>query len=584
MFRIRKPDVSGMVDVGSGGKGLVVSGPFTPEFLQAYRDMKKKPEFDGTAFRTVNDGGLVEMVGVLEKVGGEFNWTTSAKLLVAELRGKRDRLVELSRATKPSLGWVGFPGAYEYQVAGLEFIMEARKEGLGTLIADGPGSGKTLVSLMGIEATGSYPCLVLAPASVVGKWKLEVLGDPRWAKTGWLPHRGGEFTFMSYDTAWRRIEELKKTQWRGMIVDESVYCKGRSASRTKAALFLASGVRARGGLVLALNGTPMKNRVGELGPQLEMTGALQKGWGTEAALMREYGEEIRWVQPGVGGRGPARGFPKVKPAKASELVRLHADLRRYGMLRRERSEILGQLPGKIRTVVPIPKKGGGVNLAEYEREVGEVVEWMEQEEGAADFQYVARRNARFMVLRRLLGEAKTEWVVDWALDRLAEEEKLVVFGHHKAFIEGVVAGITTPRTGVETLSGDEVVKLDGGVTGEARHEVNMRFQHDDSVRVIVASAIAGGIGIDLTAAHTAVMSELLWSPADLEQAEARCDRSGQVHGVEIVYPLVEGTVDQRVWQVVGDKAVASSAVNDGVISGFIDENVGEEVEAWLRKK
>ena len=53
-----------------------------------------------------------------------------------------------------------------------------------------------------------------------------------------------------------------------------------------------------------------------------------------------------------------------------------------------------------------------------------------------------------------------------------------------------------------------------------------RFQQDESVRVLVANLIAGGVGLNLTRARQVVFNDLDWVPANHLQAEDRCHRIG----------------------------------------------------------
>ena len=61
------------------------------------------------------------------------------------------------------------------------------------------------------------------------------------------------------------------------------------------------------------------------------------------------------------------------------------------------------------------------------------------------------------------------------------------------------------------------------------------FQRDETVRVLAANIIAGGVGVTLTAARNVVFNDLDWVPANHWQAEDRAYRIGQRHTVNVYY-------------------------------------------------
>ena len=90
-----------------------------------------------------------------------------------------------------------------------------------------------------------------------------------------------------------------------------------------------------------------------------------------------------------------------------------------------------------------------------------------------------------------------------------------------------------------------------------------RFQDDDGTRVFLANIIAGGIGLNLTAARQVVFNDLDWVPANHWQAEDRAYRIGQTGTVNVTYVFGEDTIDEFVQTMLETKAALVDAVVEG---------------------
>ena len=79
---------------------------------------------------------------------------------------------------------------------------------------------------------------------------------------------------------------------------------------------------------------------------------------------------------------------------------------------------------------------------------------------------------------------------------------------------------------------------------------------------------AGGTGLNLTAASQVIHYDRWWNPAVEDQATDRAWRIGQHRTVNVHKLVCEGTVEERIGQVIDEKrALADAAVGSG--------------EAWL---
>jgi SNF2 family DNA or RNA helicase len=109
--------------------------------------------------------------------------------------------------------------------------------------------------------------------------------------------------------------------------------------------------------------------------------------------------------------------------------------------------------------------------------------------------------------------------------------------------------------------------LHGSLGLSRRSEMVDRFQ-DGEFRVFVISLKAGGTGLNLTRATHVVHYDRWWNPAVENQASDRAWRIGQDRPVQIHRLISEGTLEDRIAQVLADKqALADAVVGSG--------------EAWL---
>ncbi|CAK9020518.1 unnamed protein product [Durusdinium trenchii] len=154
----------------------------------------------------------------------------------------------------------------------------------------------------------------------------------------------------------------------------------------------------------------------------------------------------------------------------------------------------------------------------------------------------------------------TKYVKNIMVERLLMKEtdaKLVVFGHHYVLFDQMEKMLKRLQK--------KYIRLDGRVAKPLRQGLIDKFQEDEEVEVAIVAMKACGQGISLTAARTVVFAELLWTPAILEQAEARVHRHGLKHDVDIIYCVLEGKpfMDDAVIRKIKDKEILADRITDG---------------------
>lgn len=412
------------------------------------------------------------------------------------------------------------PTLRPYQIEGVERLIELTAVRHAAILADEPGLGKTIQVAEYINRTRPHEVLIVCPASLRWNWSREL---KIWLRTETL--FGLYVSIRSYEEVVSH-REIADKRYDLAVFDEAHYLKNPAAKRTKACLALEAGTR------LFLTGTPVVNRPMDLFPILSSAGLK---------LSRvEFGKRycaghlvcIRW-----------------KPAKkyawdfsgASNAEELNAALRKHCMVRRTKQEVLADLPAKIRQVLELDIPDG--ESPALKEAVGRMFDGMAQAaENLSELKRVAFEElskARLEIARN-----KLPCVVEYLHDLLEEEDKVVVFAHHREIVDALASGF-----------GAAAVKLCGGMTDAVKDAAVRAFQTSPAVRIFVGQIVAAGTGLTLTAAHTVVFAELDWVPGNITQAEDRCHRIGQTEPVRVIHLVARGSVDLRMVHALVEKQV-----------------------------
>ncbi|MEN6303191.1 MAG: DEAD/DEAH box helicase, partial [Armatimonadia bacterium] len=263
-----------------------------------------------------------------------------------------------------------------------------------------------------------------------------------------------------------------------------------------------------------------------------------------------------------------RGRVKVKKfstAGASNVEELAARLAPL-MLRRLKSDVLTELPEKIRQTILIPIGS---------RDVREAIQMEREEQHRHDPHGVVK--GELAKARKILGLAKVAPALEHITTLLQSEAKVVVFAHHHDVIDKLA----------DSLGAWLQIRVVTGNTSLAqRHEAVTAFQNDPGVRVFIGNIQAAGVGLTLTAAAVTVFVEQDWGPKIMEQAEDRINRLGQTRGTLIQYICFEGSLDAIMARTCARKEEVIQSIikpTEGVIEMSI-ESILERIATALEKQ
>lgn len=90
------------------------------------------------------------------------------------------------------------------------------------------------------------------------------------------------------------------------------------------------------------------------------------------------------------------------------------------------------------------------------------------------------------------------------------------------------------------------MELDSGLGSKERMDIVERFNHDESVKVLILTTKVGGLGLTLTGADTVIFAEHDWNPMSDLQAIDRAHRIGQTRQVCVYRLIMQETLEEKI--------------------------------------
>jgi SWI/SNF-related matrix-associated actin-dependent regulator 1 of chromatin subfamily A len=100
---------------------------------------------------------------------------------------------------------------------------------------------------------------------------------------------------------------------------------------------------------------------------------------------------------------------------------------------------------------------------------------------------------------------------------------------------------------METLD-IKYIRMDGETKAEDRQPLIDDFNSDSTIKVFLLSTLAGGCGINLTAANVVILHDIGFNPQNDRQAECRAHRLGQKREVTVYRLLTENTLEMQIYK------------------------------------
>ncbi len=440
--------------------------------------------------------------------------------------------VELILSPSGPIEWAG--QLFQYQLEGVQALLS--RDAL--LLADEMGLGKTVQAIAALRILALRRelerVLVVVPAGLIAQWRREL---DRWApelrvstvrgsgdERAWQWATPAHVYLVGYETL--RMDSFGGPQaspvrklWDLVMLDEAQKIKNRGTDVAEKCKRL---LRRR---AWALTGTPLENSPQELASVLE------------------------FVAPLLPRHSPARLQP------GPELVRLHAGLQ----LRRRKRDVLADLPPKLVSDVTVTLTGAQRDAYERVERAG-IVELRRRGE-ALRVENVLELIVRLKQICNFCPVDGRSAKMEELLPRLEELRE----GGARALVFSQFADATFGAAAIaRQLAGFNPLLYTGSMSLAERDAVVREFREDPSHRVLVLSLRAGGQGLNLQDASYVFHFDRWWNPAVERQAEDRSHRLGQSMPVNVYRYVCEGTIEERIAEVLRDKQLLFDQMVDDV--------------------
>lgn len=456
------------------------------------------------------------------------------KKMVKDLNQPEQFEVALPKALKATLR--------PYQYLGFQWLKMLRFYHFSGILADDMGLGKTiqmLTFLLSEKELGNSqgPSLIVAPASLIYNWEMEaqkftpslrvcvITGNQEQRHKLLAEAADYDLLITSYGTLRQDIEQYQQLAIDGLILDEAQMVKNTATKTFQLLRSFSSRYR------FALSGTPIENNIEEL-------------WALFQVLM-----------PGF--------FPSIKKFKQLSTQEIAKRIRPF-VLRREKEQVLTELPAKIETDLysSLTMEQKKIYLAYLEQMRQAVAQMSSQEFKKQHLSILAglTRLRQVCCDPHLLMDdykgtsGKLEQLKNLLQNAKENHRRVLLFSQFTSML--TIIEEMLPSLGLSSFY------LRGSTKAKDRIQMVEAFNQGEK-DVFLISLKAGGTGLNLTGADTVILYDLWWNPAVEEQATSRAHRMGQEKVVDVWRLIAEGTIEEKIAQLQSEKR----ALFEQVISG-----------------
>ncbi|KAI5082173.1 hypothetical protein GOP47_0001916 [Adiantum capillus-veneris] len=462
-----------------------------------------------------------------------------------------------------------------YQLKGIKWMISLWLNGLNGILADQMGLGKTVQTiglLAHLKGKGLHgPFLVCAPLSTLSNWVNEI---KRFVPSmDVLMYHGSKNVRMalrrermpatitasfpvivtSYEVAMNDRPFLADFKWKYIVVDEGHRLKNFDCKLLKELKQMPADN------TLLLTGTPLQNNLPELWSLLNFI---------LPQIFASLEEFQTWFEFADISNNPTQEEDTNDLCRLKVISKLHLILRPF-LLRRLKEDVEKSLPLKKEIILYAPMSEQqrefhyhliNKTMGKYLKEIVQLRRFVRKailkkvflqlrkncnHPNLVTSQFATDKN--WPPIEKLVKQCGKLKLLDRLLDHLRERgHKVLIFSQWTKVLD-ILQHYLEER-------GFNPFRIDGSVPQAERQRQIEDFNQGDSKNFIfILSTRAGGLGINLTSADTAIMYDSDWNPHMDMQAMDRCHRIGQTRPVHVYRLVTSHSVECRMLKVAADK-------------------------------
>lgn len=412
----------------------------------------------------------------------------------------------------------------EYQIIGVKWLLSLRKNGFGGCLADDMGLGKTvqIIAYLSENSFNKTHSLIVVPKTLLENWKREFLKFAPEIKV-YIYHgrdrsteafKSNQVIITTYGTLINDFDRLNSYYFENMIIDEAQYIKNARSKAYRAVKYMKAGTK------IIITGTPIENNI------------------------REYWNLMRITNPTM------MSFKELtKGLDQNQIVSKARFMTAPFLLRRLKSDVLEDLPEKHEMTVYC-------DFDDSQRELYEIMlESIRHEISRKSDHFEIKSNSTILNGLLYLQEicchprlipkeyningcfesAKLDLLISMTSELYSSSHKIVIFSRFTKMLGIINKALSKLHINVFYLDGKT----------RQRQEIVDDFEQSKE-GVFLISLKAGGVGINLVSADTAIIYDPWWNPAVEKQAQDRIYRIGQKKNVTVYKLIVANTIEEKV--------------------------------------
>lgn len=412
-----------------------------------------------------------------------------------------------------------------YQEDGVRWLLSLHKNGFGGCLADDMGLGKTvqIISYLSDACMKDTRNLIVVPKTLLINWKKEFTKFSQ--DTGTLIYYGAErdtstilnykVTITTYGTVLNDIDQILEIEFDNLIIDEAQYIKNSKSKNYRALKSIKAKTR------IILTGTPVENNI------LEYWGLMQL------------------INPTVFNK--ANSIMKITDdrQRVEKIKRITAPF----LLRRMKKDVLKDLPLKQEQVLYCKMESQQKEL--YDKMLISIRHEIKRQSNRFEIKSNSAMLNGLLYLQEicchplLLSKeqnpdgcrvsAKFDQLLQMLDSLYVSGHKVVVFSRFTKMLKLIEKQLLKQHYNYYYLDGKTTSRMD----------LVEEFEESE-MGIFLISLKAGGTGLNLVSADTAIIYDPWWNPASEKQAEDRIYRIGQKNNVMIYKMIVEDSIEEKV--------------------------------------